>query len=82
LPEAEIEALRLGLQERQADPHPYLKVGDMAQIRSGALKGMKGVVVRVNNQLRVVLSIDAIARSIAVHVTADELELCGPVPPG
>ena len=82
LPEAEIEALRLGLQERRADPHPYLKVGDMARIRSGALTGMKGVVVRVNNQLRVVLSIDAIARSIAVHVTADELELCGPAPPG
>lgn len=81
LPEAEIEALRMGLQGRQADPYPYLKVGDMARIRSGALAGMKGVVVRVNNQLRVVLSIDAIARSIAVHVTADELELCNQVLP-
>jgi transcription antitermination factor NusG len=77
LPQAEIEALRLGLQERRADPHPYLKVGDVARIRSGALAGMKGVVVRVNNQLRVVLSIDAISKSIAVHVTADELDLCG-----
>jgi transcription antitermination factor NusG len=82
LPESEIEALRLGLQERQADPHPYLKVGVMARICSGPLTGMKGVVVRVNNQLRVVLSVDAIARSIAVHVTADELELCDPVPHG
>ncbi len=76
LPEAEIEAFRLGLSERQADPHPFLNVGTMARIRSGALAGMKGVVVRVNSQLRVVLSVDAIERSIAVHVTAEELEPC------
>ena len=82
LPEADIDALRSGLQERQADPHPYLKAGDRARICSGALAGLEGVVVRINNQLRVVLSIDAIARSIAVHVTADELELCGTFPPG
>ncbi|MGA7831908.1 MAG: UpxY family transcription antiterminator [Terracidiphilus sp.] len=81
LPETDIETLRQGLQARQVDPYPYLKVGAMARIHSGPLTGMKGVVVRVNNQLRVVLSIDAIARSIAVHVTADELEICGPASP-
>jgi transcription antitermination factor NusG len=74
LPDAEIEALRSGLRERQVDPHPYLKVGDQARIRSGALAGLQGVVVRKGSQLQIVLSIDLIARSIAVHVGADELE--------
>jgi len=77
LPENEIETLRSGLRERQAEPYPYVKVGDLARIRSGPLAGMKGVVVRINNQLRVVLSIDAIERSISVQVAADELELGG-----
>jgi transcription antitermination factor NusG len=77
LPDAEIEALRTGLQGRQADPYPYLKVGDLARIRSGALAGMQGVVVRKDGQFRVVLSIELIKRSIAVHVAAEELDLCG-----
>lgn len=74
LPEFEMDALRQGLRERQAEPYPYLKAGDRARISSGALAGMVGVVVRINSQLRVVLSVEAIARSIAVHVSADELE--------
>jgi transcription antitermination factor NusG len=77
LPNEELEALRLGLQHRQADPCPYLKVGEMARIRSGALAGLKGIIVRKDGQLRVVLSIDQIMKSIAVHVTADEVEMCG-----
>jgi transcription antitermination factor NusG len=74
LPEDEIEALRAGLREREVDPHPYLKVGDRARIRSGALAGLQGVVIRKGAQLQIVLSIDLISRSIAVHVSADELE--------
>jgi transcription antitermination factor NusG len=74
--EAEIDVLRMGLPERQVDPHPYLMVGDFAQIHSGPLAGLRGIVVRKNDQLRFVLSIDLIKRSVAVHVTADELEPC------
>ncbi len=76
LPDTEIEALRTGLLGRQVDPHPYLKVGELARIRSGALAGMRGVVVRNDGQYRIVLSIDMIQRSVAVHVSADELESC------
>jgi transcription antitermination factor NusG len=76
LPDQELELLRLGLQQRQVDPYPYLKVGEMARIRSGALAGLQGIIIRKDDQLRVVLSIDLIMKSIAVHVTADELEAC------
>lgn len=74
LPKDEIEALRTGLKDREAEPHPFIKVGELARIRSGPMAGLKGVVIRVNSQLRVVLSVDAIARSIAVHVSAEELD--------
>ena len=74
LPEADIDALRSGLHLRRAEPHPFLKIGQRARIRSGALAGMAGVVVRKNNGFRVVLTMDAIMQSIAVEVDGSELE--------
>jgi transcription antitermination factor NusG len=78
LPEAEIEALRSGLVLRNAKPHPLLTVGQRARIRSGALAGMEGVVVRQKNSLRVVLTVDMIQQSVAVEVDATELETLEP----
>ena len=74
MPEAEISALRSGLPLRNAEPHPLLIVGQRARIRSGALAGMEGVVVRRKNSLRVVLTMELIQRSVAVEVNETELE--------
>lgn len=74
LPEGTIDALRAGLQLRAAEPYPLLTVGQWARIRSGALAGMEGVVVRKKNGLRVVLTLEHIMQSIAVEVAADDLE--------
>ena len=73
MPEAEISALRSGLPLRHAEPHPLLTVGKRARIRSGALEGMEGVVVRRKNSLRVVLTMELIQRSVAVEVDESEL---------
>ena len=84
LPDCDIDALRAGLAARNAQPHPFLKVGEHARIRRGALAGMEGVVLRSKNNLRVVISLDLIMKSVAVEVDWDELEsvaipvLCGP----
>jgi transcription antitermination factor NusG len=77
LPEAEIDALRSGLQLRQVEPHPPLKVGQRARIRSGVFAGMEGVVVRTKNSFRVVLTMDTILQSFAVEVNGKELEALG-----
>jgi len=74
LPDTEINALRSGLPLRNAEPHPLLTVGQRARIRSGALSGMVGVVVRLKNSLRVVLTMDLIMQSVAVEVDGTELE--------
>jgi len=74
LPEADIEALRFGLPLRHVEPHPLLKVGQRARIRSGAFAGMEGVVVRKKNSFRVVLTMDTIMQSFAVEVDSKELE--------
>jgi transcription antitermination factor NusG len=74
LPEVEVEALRSGLHLRQAEPHPLLTVGQRVRIRSGALAGLEGIVVRKKNSFRVVLTMDLIMQSIAVEVDGEELE--------
>ena len=77
LPDADINALRSGLHLRHAEPHPLLTVGQRARIRSGALAGLEGVVVRKKNSFRVVLTMDLIMQSIAVEVDGSELEPLG-----
>ena len=74
LPDAAIDALRTGLHLRHAEPHPMLTVGQRARIRSGALAGMEGIVVRKKNSCRVILTLEHIQRSIAVEVDGDDLE--------
>ncbi len=78
--EEEIESLRAGLRHRHAEPHPYMSAGQRVRIRSGALSGIEGTVVRVKNGLRVVLSLDLIMQSFSVEVKNEELELLEPEP--
>jgi transcription antitermination factor NusG len=74
LPDLDIESLRSGLLERKIEPHPYLVVGERVRIRAGVMAGVEGVLVRMKNDFRVVLSLDAIMRSVAVEVDADDIE--------
>jgi transcription antitermination factor NusG len=74
LPDLEIEALRSGLLERKIEPHPYLIVGERVRIKAGAMTGVEGVLIRKKNDLRVVLTLDAIMLSVAVEVDADDVE--------
>ena len=74
LPDATIDALRSGLEARPARPHPLLTVGQRVRIRSGALAGFEGIVVRNKNSFRVVLTVEYIMQSYAVEVALEDLE--------
>jgi len=74
LPDFEIESLRAGLYKCKFEPHPFLSVGDRARIKAGAMAGMEGIVVRTNNNLRIVLTLDLIMRSVAIEVESTNLE--------
>jgi transcription antitermination factor NusG len=80
LPEEEIEALRQGLRSADIEPHPYLKVGQRARIKSGPLARLAGIVTRVDGALRVVINVESITRSIAVRVNAEDLEFLAEQP--
>ena len=75
LPAEEIEALRHRLsRDLQVEPHPYLRTGRRVRVRSGALEGLEGIVVRRKDRCRIVFSIDLIQRSLAVEVDETDLE--------
>jgi transcription antitermination factor NusG len=74
LPDATIQALRTGLQNYAAEPHPMLESGQRARICSGAFAGFHGIVVRQKNFCRVVLTLENIMRSFSVELGAEDLE--------
>jgi transcription antitermination factor NusG len=75
LPENEIESLRKGvLNDARIVPHPYLQAGSRVRIVGGPLEGAEGILVRRKNVHRVVLSLDLIARSVAVEVDLANVE--------
>jgi transcription antitermination factor NusG len=59
---------------RKIEPHPYLTVGERVRIKAGVMTGVEGILVRQKNDLRVVLTLDTIMRSVAVEVDADDIE--------
>jgi transcription antitermination factor NusG len=73
----EISALRTATDNLKAEPHPYLNNGDAVRIVAGPLAGMTGILTRRKHAYRVVLSIEAIMRSIVVEVSEFDIEPSG-----
>ena len=76
----EIDSIRRGVQFGNASPHPSIVAGQRVMITSGILSGMQGILLRSQNNTRVVVAIDAIARSFAVEVDIFCLEPLGNAP--
>jgi transcription antitermination factor NusG len=74
LPDEDIERLRLSLANRKMEPHPYLTTGKRVRIKSGPLTGLEGTVLRRKGQVRMVISIDAIQRSVTMELEATDLQ--------
>lgn len=74
----EMEALQRGLAGGLlAEPWPYLTAGRRVRIKSGALQGIEGVLIRKKTICRFVLSLHLIQRSMAVEVDGADLEAIG-----
>jgi len=74
VPDEEISVLRAVTESLKAEPHPYLSNGDAVRIVAGPLAGMTGILTRRKQEYRVVLSIEAIMRSIVVEVSEFDIE--------
>lgn len=75
IPDGEIDAVRNLVETKLPwSSHPYLKIGQRVRIRSGALDGMEGILLSRNGDQTLVISIEAIQRSLAVRVEGYEVE--------
>lgn len=73
--DVEIESLRRMLESDVCCKKcEYLTVGTMVQIKRGALSGIIGRLLRVNNSLRLVLSVSTVSQAISVEVDLEDVE--------
>jgi len=71
----DIDALRNALQQGlRCEHHPYLTAGRRVRVIRGPLAGARGVLVRIKTNWRIVISIDAIMRSVSVEVDESDVE--------
>lgn len=81
LSECEIERLRSGVSVLNAEPHPFLRVGERVRIKAGPLTGLEGTLVSKKGKWRFVLSIELIMQAISVEVESSDVEALQPVSP-
>ncbi len=69
--DAEIEAIKTAVEFGQIEPYPRLAVGQTVEMTNGPLAGCEGIVVKVRNSWRLVISVTLLQRSIAVEIDRD-----------
>jgi transcription antitermination factor NusG len=69
--DAEIESIRTVAQSQlPAEPWPFMKIGETVRISHGSLAGIEGILIRVKNTWRLVVSVTLLERSVAVEIDA------------
>jgi transcription antitermination factor NusG len=72
IPDDQIAAVRLTLQSGlPVGPWPFLKTGQRVRIERGVLAGLEGSLARDPARWRVIVSVQALERSVAVEVDRD-----------
>jgi transcription antitermination factor NusG len=74
--DSQIDAVRaLVGQKLPWSDHPFLQIGKRVRVRGGSLDGVEGILVARNSDSTLVISVDAIQRSLAVRIQGYDVEL-------
>jgi transcription antitermination factor NusG len=74
VPEQQIESLKQAIILGRAEPHIYLQSGRHVRVTSGPLVGLEGIVIEIKNRVHVIVSLEWMARSVAVSLDAEDVE--------
>jgi transcription antitermination factor NusG len=75
IPDEQIDAVRTLVDERLPYTcHAFLKTGQRVRICSGALDGMEGILVSRKGDRTLIISVDAMQRSLAIQIDGYEVE--------
>jgi transcription antitermination factor NusG len=74
IPDGEMEAVRAVLRSGlAAEPCAYLREGQRVRITHGSLEGVEGILVKIKSQVRMVISVTMLQRSISVEIDRERL---------
>ena len=75
IPDRQIESIQAILDHKvPVASHPFLSLNQRVRIRGGSLDGVEGVLVGMNADLSLVVSVDLIQRAVAIRVSGYEVE--------
>ncbi len=75
IPDEQIEGIQKVLtQTAPWRSYPFLKVGQRVRVRGGAMDGVEGVFLSENGDHSLIISVDAIQRSMAVRIDGYDVE--------
>ena len=76
VPDYEIDALKRLLESRApCFAYPFLKEGSWVRVKHGPLEGVEGLLTRIKNNSRLVLSVQMLAQSVATEIDAADVEV-------
>jgi transcription antitermination factor NusG len=76
IPDEQIESIRMLVDQKlPCSAHPFLKVGQRVRIRGGALDGMEGIFQSRNGEDMLVISVDALQRSLSVSIRGYSIDV-------
>lgn len=69
LTDGEIDAVRaIASSGLPFEPWPYLREGSRVRIAAGCMRGLEGTLVRICDEVRVVVNVELLQRSVAVQI--------------
>jgi len=69
IPDEQIDAVRRLIDQRlHWEAHPFLKEGQQVRVRGGSLDGIEGIFLRRNGQNSLIISVDAIQKSMLISI--------------
>jgi transcription termination/antitermination protein NusG len=71
----ELTNLKLALEQRvPLDPFPYLKKGIRAEVRSGPMRGLRGIIEDRTQRHRLILQVEMLGRAVSIEIDGALLE--------
>lgn len=75
IPEEQIDSVRKLVEEQLPYcSHPFLKIGQRVRVRGGALDGVEGILISRSGERKLVISVEAIQRSLGVCIEGYDVE--------
>jgi transcription antitermination factor NusG len=69
-----MDSIRMVIEQaRHFQPWPYTRAGQKVEVTSGPLRGLKGVLIQMRSQRRILVSVTLLQRSVLVDIDVADI---------